>query len=83
MKQTGESGGASAPRKPEQRARPPVTPIPDVAGPYVPIAKRPMPATEKLKLAAGIAATVGLLAGEVLNELRRRGRFDKRLLRRT
>jgi hypothetical protein len=47
------------------------------------MAKRPMPATEKLKLAAGIAATVGLLAGEVLNELRRRGRFDKRLLRRT
>jgi hypothetical protein len=83
MKQTGESGGASAPRKPEQRARPPATPIPDVADPYVPMAKRPMPATEKLKLAAGIAATVGLLAGEVLNELRRRGRFDKRLLRRT
>jgi len=57
--------------------------VPDVAGPYVPIAKRPMPAFEKLKLAAGIAATVGLVAGEVLNELRRRGRLDGRLPRRT
>ena len=77
------SAGASAPRRPEQTRRPPATPIPDVAGPYVPIYKRPMPATEKLKLAAGIAATVGLLAGEVLNEMRRRGHFNGRLLRRT
>jgi hypothetical protein len=82
MKQAGQGGGASAPRQPEQRARPPTTPIPDVAGPYVPIGTRPMPASEKLKLAAGIAATVGLLTGEVLNELRRR-RFDRRLVRRT
>jgi membrane protein len=46
----------------------------DVAGPYVPI-DRPMPAFAKLRLAAGVAATVGLIAGEVLNELRRRGRL--------
>ncbi|HET9750585.1 MAG TPA: YihY/virulence factor BrkB family protein [Casimicrobiaceae bacterium] len=82
-KQGAGSAGTRAPRKPEQRARPAPAPIPDVAGPYVPVAKRPMPAAEKLKLAAGIAATVGLLAGEVLNELRRRGRFNGRLLRRT
>ena len=80
-KQGARSAESPAPRKPEHRPRP--VPVPDVAGPYVPIAKRPMPAFEKLKLAAGIAATVGLVAGEVLNELRRRGRFDGRLPRRT
>ena len=42
----------------------------DIAGPFVPI-ERPLPAMSKLKIAAGIAATVGLVAGEVLNELRR------------
>jgi membrane protein len=44
----------------------------DIGGPFVPIS-RPMPELAKLKIAAGVAATVGLLAGEVLNEMRRRG----------
>jgi membrane protein len=51
----------------------------DIGGPFVPI-KRPMPAMAKLRIAAGVAATVGLIAGEVLNELRRHGH---RRLRRT
>jgi membrane protein len=74
------SGATHAPAR-AQPARPEA--LPEIAGAYVPIAKRPMPASEKLKLAAGIAATVGLVAGEVLNELRRRGRFGGRVLRRT
>jgi hypothetical protein len=36
-----------------------------------------MPALAKLKIAAGVAATVGLIAGEVLNELRRHGRLRR------
>jgi membrane protein len=47
-----------------------------IEGPFVPI-ERPMPALAKLKIAAGVAATVGLIAGEVLNELRRHGRLRR------
>lgn len=54
----------------------------EIAGPYVAVSARPMPAFAKLKIAAGVAATVGLLAGEVLNELRRSGRLHGRALRR-
>ena len=37
--------------------------------------ERPMPAFAKFRIAAGIAATVGLVAGEVLNELRQKRRL--------
>ena len=85
--QASMAGARQAPAAAGQRAgspsRHPPQPAPEVAGPYVPIARRPLPPAEKLKLAAGIAATVGLVAGEVLNELRRRGHLGGRMLRRT
>jgi hypothetical protein len=40
------------------------------------------PAWAKLRIAAGIAAAMGLVAGEVLNELRRNGTLLRRRFRR-
>jgi membrane protein len=41
-------------------------------------AREALPAFAKLRIAAGIAAAVGLIAGEILSELRRERRFGRR-----
>jgi len=40
--------------------------------PQAPAAPRPTPAFAKVRIAAGIAATIGLVAGEIASELRER-----------
>lgn len=41
-------------------------------------ARESLPTFAKLRIAAGIAATVGLIAGEIISELRRERRFGRR-----
>ena len=43
-----------------------------------PLAREPAPALARLRIAAGVAATIGLLAGELLNEVRDHRRLARR-----
>ena len=67
----GPSSAGESPRKPDVSAPPPMSP-----------SRLPTPthgpAWSRLRLAAGVAAAVGLVAGEVLNELRRLRRLPRR-----
>jgi membrane protein len=53
---------------PEERATSSTKPLP----PRSPDGGSPQPAYARLRIAAGVAATIGLVAGEVLNEFRRK-----------
>jgi membrane protein len=64
------SGGhaPAAAGAPEERATRSTKPLP----PRSPDGGSPQPAYARLRIAAGVAATIGLVAGEVLNEFRRK-----------
>jgi membrane protein len=62
---TDETAGKRAPRAVHDSAR-----VPNASG-EPPREPGPMPALAKVRIAAGVAATIGLIAGEILNEVRR------------
>src|SRR5690348_3036193 len=74
-KPTQVTQGAATP----STARPPREPDASLVPPTSPPPVTPRgPAWTRLRLAAGVAAAVGLVAGEVLNEVRRLRRFPRR-----
>lgn len=74
-KPTQSTQGDATPPSSDRPHKPDVSPTPPT--PPLPAASRE-PAWARLRLAAGIAAAVGLVAGELLNELRRLRRLPRR-----